>query len=541
MEIAYTPRGHAAYECVLNTASGCSLKICGTIVDGTAQDSGDAALISNRSLVMMLSAFANNEALSRRLRAQDKRKSHRQAAEGFRKNVLRLADLIDRLDDDDLKARQEWCSCCFSWCLHRPVRGMARPLPTSLCMGCGAPTTNCPAPRCNHFASRGFGRGSAPKYCAEHRHDIPSFEKLDAHLEHLDDYADWLKFENVNLSRLTKMTTVAVLSAAVITPAAFVAAPAIGGAAGSLTGLTGAAATSHGLAMFGGGSLAAGGLGMAGGTMVVTAIGASLGGAVGASVTSAYVRADPSFEIIRLAEGEGTPVVLASGFLTEKEKGWGGWEEIVRRRYPSNPVYRVRWGAREFKALMFGLGGHGGKHGATIAVHKYAKKAGMAAAGKLGPLAPMLAGAGLLKNPWTVAKTRAGMTGAIVADLLARADEDRFVLMGHSLGGRVMVTAAQHLGTLPGALKRIEALHLLGTAVSSGGDWRTLSHAVDTKVYNYWSSEDPVLKLLYSAGEFGKRAVGQKGFGSKFPNIVDKNVSRSVTDHSAYLGNVKLA
>lgn len=541
MGITYTPRGHAAYECVLESGSGLSLKVAGTIADGRAEESGAEVLANNRSLVMMLSAYATNEALARRLRAQDKRRSHRKAADGYRKNVLRLADMIEHLDTDDEKVREDWCSGCFSFCAHRPVRGMTRPVRTYLCMGCGAPTTNCPAPRCEHFAAREFGRSFTPKYCAEHRHDIPSFEKLGARLPQLGDYADWLAFDNANLSRMTRLTTVAVLSTAVISPVAFAAAPAIGGAAGSLTGLSGAAATSHGLAMFGGGSLAAGGLGMAGGTAVITAVGASLGGAVGASVTSAYVRADPSFEIIQLAHGEGPPVVLASGFLTEKEKGWGGWEKIVRRRYPDNPVYRVRWGAKELRALMLGFGGQTGQQGARIAVRRYASRAGKAAAGKLGPLTPIMTAAGLAKNPWTVAKTRAGMTGAVLADLLARADEERFVLMGHSLGGRVMVTAAQTLGAVPDARTKIKAIHLLGTAVSRGGDWRTLNNAVETKVYNYWSSKDNVLKLLYSAGELGKPAVGQKGFGTKFPNIVDRNVSKTVASHSAYLPNVKLA
>lgn len=67
--------------------------------------------------------------------------------------------------------------------------------------------------------------------------------------------------------------------------AALAAAPAVG-AAVSAAGfgvaggtLSGAAASSAGLAALGGGSLAAGGAGMAGGTAVVTAAGATAGGA----------------------------------------------------------------------------------------------------------------------------------------------------------------------------------------------------------------------------------------------------------------------
>ena len=539
MSITYTPVGHDEFRCTLATRDGRSLNVAGTVEHGTAEDSGDESLRANRSLVMMLSAYAHNEALYRRLRASEKRRSHRRAADEYRKDVGTLTTMVERLDLES-KARQEWCSCCFAWSLHQPVSGMARPRPTYLCHGCGAPTTTCPAPACGHMASRGFGRASTGRFCAEHRHEIPSFERLDMHLDQLEDYADWLEFENLNLTRLAKITSVGVLSAAMLSPAAFAAAPAIGGAAGSLTGLSGAAAASHGLAMVGGGSLAAGGLGMAGGTAVITAVGASLGGAVGATVTSAYVRADPSFEIAKLQDGTGAPVLFASGFTTQKQTGWGSWRDLILGRYPDRPVYRVRWGSKEIKNLVTWVGRGGGQQVVKAGLKGLAAKAGKVAASKLGPLGPLLLATDLAKNPWTVARTRAGMTGAILADILARTGDGQFVLIGHSLGGRVMVTAAQELGTLPGGTQRLEDVHLLGTAVSLGGDWRTLSHAVEGRVYNYWSTNDDVLRHLYRWGELGAQAVGHKGFTSKFANIVDRNVTRQVGGHTEYVGNVTL-
>lgn len=57
----------------------------------------------------------------------------------------------------------------------------------------------------------------------------------------------------------------------------WLAAPAIGSALGSIAGLSGAAATAHGLALLGGGSIAMGGMGMAGGTWLVTGVGALAG------------------------------------------------------------------------------------------------------------------------------------------------------------------------------------------------------------------------------------------------------------------------
>ncbi len=102
-----------------------------------------------------------------------------------------------------------------------------------------------------------------------------------------------------------------------------------------------------------------------------------------------------------------------------------------------------------------------------------------------------------------------------------------------------MVTAAQALGTRAGP-QRIDSIHLLGAAVGNQGDWRTLNAAVHGTVYNYYSTRDMLLKLLYSAAELGQGAVGETGFGSKFQRIKDRSVSRTVGNHSDYLGKVTL-
>lgn len=60
------------------------------------------------------------------------------------------------------------------------------------------------------------------------------------------------------------------------------------------------------------------------------------------------------------------------------------------------------------------------------------------------------------------------MPGAALAALIARTIEGPYVLIGHSLGARVMVTAAQTLATQPGP-PRVEPMHLLGDAVVRKG------------------------------------------------------------------------
>ena len=113
------------------------------------------------------------------------------------------------------------------------------------------------------------------------------------------------------------------------------------------------------------------------------------------------------------------------------------------------------------------------------------------------------------------------------------------MFIGHSLGARVMVAAAQALGTRAAAPK-IASMHLLGAAIGDRGDWRTVDDAVTGKVWNYYSSKDQVLRWLYSIAERNQKAVGFVGFRSRFPCMKDRNVSRIVSSHSAYISAVAL-
>ncbi len=239
--------------------------------------------------------------------------------------------------------------------------------------------------------------------------------------------------------------------------------------------------------------------------------------------------------------GDGVPVIACNGFLTEEDRGWGGWRELVTERYPDSPVYRVRWGAKELKDLAILGGGGAAKAVGVVGLKQAAQRATSAAAKKVGPLGPALMATDLMKNPWHVAKNRADKTGVIVADLLARTEADSYVLVGHILGARAMAVAAQTLGTKPGG-PRVEAVHLLGAAIGakSADDWKSLTDPVNDAVYNYHSANDKVLKFAFSAAQMGQAPAGLKGFtpgGSKLKNI---DVSDSVVGHSDYLKSVHL-
>lgn len=537
-EIQYVPRGAWGFECVLESTGRSLSATRSDTKDASTQElapievTGDPAFERNPALVASLGGYASAELLLRRSRSAGKRKSFKRERDRFHKDATFIADLV--IASVKGHTRFGWCSSCFTKSVHHPRRTALRAT-IFLCQTCGSPVVPCAAPRCPHMAVQGSSTRPTPKYCAEHRHEVPDFERMHERLESFEDIADWLKFSKTNIPRVTKLVAGGAATGVALIPLSFMAAPAVAGALGTyLSGgtLFGAAASSHGLAMLGGGSLAAGGFGMAGGTTVVTATGGALGATLGTVTTSAYVRSDKSFAIKKLQDGTGPAVLVVSGFLTEGSDEWGTWRPMLEVAFPRRPIYRVHWGSKELAAFSAMLGSGGVKAWAAVIAKEWGKKASKRAARLVGPIGAVLAAADVVANPWTVARTRADMTGAALADVLARVDQGPFTLIGHSLGARVIANAASALGTR--GESTVADIHLLGAAMGRKKDWRMLDASVQGTIYNYWSDRDQVLGKLYRAAEFGSIPVGLEGFKPTYPHMKNVNLSRKVGAHNDY-------
>lgn len=539
MGISYAPNGTSGYTCELTSANGLSVTVTQSSEGGQVQAAPER--LPTEALVGAVEQFGEHEFGRRRARSEHKRRHHEKQAAEWRAAAEHISALLGAISD---KQESGWCSGCLTRSKHRLVAERTRfGTRQYICSDCGTPTGWCDVPRCDNFANRGDMPRKAQRFCAEHNHDIPSFEKLDDQISALDDYLSWLDFERINAVGVTKIAIGSVAGAAILVPAAIVAAPAIGGAIGVYTGLSGAAATSHGLAILGGGSLAAGGFGMAGGTMVVAAGGAGLGTAMGASVATAYVGTDKSFGFEKVADGKGVTVVFANGFLSEGQTGWGHWERMVRERYPDASVYRLTWGAKELKSLTGLVARKVPTYAGQKAAEQLVVQALKQGPRKFGPLGAVLTGADIAKNPWHVAMTRATMTGSVLADALVRSNLRSVVLVGFSLGARVMVAAAESLATREDrrSVPRIESMHLLGAAVGTGRDWHAIERSVEATVWNYWSENDWILRYLYRIGVAGgAKAVGIEGIPAKSLKIKNVNVSSVVRSHENHLDAVKL-
>ena len=375
-------------ECQVISPDREKLTLTGNTTDvEPAEVKGSAALGRNRALVNNAWAFAKFTYQKVNLPTQEEQKLAEKRAKAHQEVAEWLADLADDLE---IGTKEGWCSSCFEKVEHRKGKRPFGQVPAYLCSNCGSPTLECADPTCEYMAVRDEALSGCRVFAPSTATTSRDSRRPATRWTH-----SWTTGSSSSMTSPTwpappKSSAALLRSPQLVAPAALFAAPAIGGAVGVLIGgYSGAAATSYGLALLGGGSLAAGGLGMAGGTVVVSALGGALGGALGASVTNAYVREDKSFHIEMLQGGQGVPVVVCNGFLSESGRGWGEWKDIVTQRYPDSPVYRVHWGAKELKDLGI-LTAYGAvKVAGPAAIKKAALAATKGGAAMLGPLGPL--------------------------------------------------------------------------------------------------------------------------------------------------------
>ena len=526
-------------KCEVRSKQGRVLRLSGTLEQIEPQATGDEHMVANPALVHNAWAYAKHEKQRRRLKSPEKRESHEKQAEVHAKTAKAIAELIDLLGPS---TKEAWCSSCYSWSSHRELETGFFSLPAYLCVTCGSPTLDCANPLCEHMAIRKFGSIRVPRFCAEHRHEIPSFERAGEKIATLEQYEQLMAFDSQNLTVLSRLLLAGLAGAGVVATGGFLAAPAVGGAIGTLVGgYTGAAASTYGLALLGGGALSAGGLGIVGGTAVVAAAGAALGSALGVNITRAYISEDKSFRIEKFRGGSGTPVIVARGFMTDDDPNWRSAIQMIERRYPDSPIYRLHWGSEELASLAAFAINNVGKNQAVGLLGNFAARATRYGTKLFGAGAnALLLAHEIAKNPWHTAMVRADRTGVALAGVLAHTLTEKYILVGHSLGARAMITATETLGTSKDS-PSIETLHLLGAAEGRQGDWRPLSDAVSGCVYNYHSNNDKVLKYLFSVVQAGDIALGLRGFATKFPNIKDRDVSSQVDGHSDYFNKIRLS
>lgn len=348
------------------------------------------------------------------------------------------------------------------------------------------------------------------------------------------------KAEANSESRKWRVGLATAAGAAVIGISGGMAAPLVSAGVGTIMGSLGLGATA-----------AAGYLGsVAGSAVIVGGLFGAYGGRMTGQMMDHYAREVEDFEFLPVhsrnrtseKEEEGAQqatdhnhklriTICISGWLTEKDEVVSPWKVIGR----GAEVFALKW---ELEALL-NLGN--AMNGLVqSAAWGYAQKqliqqtvfADLMAA--MWPIGLMKA-AGVIDNPFSVAKARAEKAGEVLADaLINRAQGERPVtLIGYSLGARVIYTCLMSLAQRK-AFGLIENAVLIGAPTPSDTtDWRTMRTAVSARLVNVYSENDYVLGFMYrtSSVQYGVAGL-QKVEG--LSGVENVNVSEDVKGHLRY-------
>jgi len=388
----------------------------------------------------------------------------------------------------------------------------------------------------------------ASELCAEHDGSIADFSTLTRRLPDLEDYESILVRKKWNLYRAAKIGGGIVAGAAVFGPAAYLAAPGIASMLGA-TGLLGAASTGtaistlHGAALTSASLAAIGPGGMASGAIFISAAGGALGAREGGVISNNYFGAIEDFSIKKVREGQGPALVFVNGFLSQKKQDATDWLRATSQCFPDNPCYLVSWEASALSDLgsTLGIAGMNAAFRKTIA--ELIRRRSRTVAQKANPMNWASTVAELFGNPWHRSMTKAAMTGILLADLLSRTDhEDGFILMGHSLGARVIYYLLEAMSTRE--YSSIREVYLLGGAVGRDDEsgWDSAIGGLDGNIYNIYSDNDHVLRFLYQAASaLLSNPIGIGPIALAHPKIINYDATSIVEghmEHKAHFGFV---
>lgn len=210
-------------------------------------------------------------------------------------------------------------------------------------------------------------------------------------------------------------------------------------------------------------------------------------------------RDKPSCELVQVRDGKLPTVFIINGFLSENSECSKDWLEVVDELYPANKVIRVDWKAGNLTDMMFDKGivpnaqtGNGSKAGFAAMLAARAHLIGMVAT----------AGAFVVDKVmghWKSAFYETRHVALSLSECLEQnPDFDRCILMGHSLGGRIVRHTLSELKTK----NLVSVAYVFAGAVSSNDEqWQpVLEKHSKLKLINCMSKKDNVLKSAYKAG-----------------------------------------
>ncbi|MDT0691581.1 DUF726 domain-containing protein [Salegentibacter sp. F188] len=237
------------------------------------------------------------------------------------------------------------------------------------------------------------------------------------------------------------------------------------------------------------------------------------------------------FKITKHHEGKYPAVITISGFLTEDGENFKKWESSITKIYPDREWFHVEWNCEKvpdkaqkvFNKIL------------EIKATSYFTR-GMTAGVLPLSFSPYLSIPLILINNWWHSAVRnSKQAGKKLANTFLACPDKEFILIGHSLGARVIFNCLEHIKR-SGEETCIKEVHLLGGAVNSRkAKWNKTESTVKDKVYNYYSGNDSILKICYSAAMIDRYPIGLQSIDLPYFENIDSTMD--VFGHTEYTPN----
>lgn len=232
-------------------------------------------------------------------------------------------------------------------------------------------------------------------------------------------------------------------------------------------------------------------------------------------------------DLVKIRSGSTPAIICIDGFLTKDDDTANDWLLGLPNRYSKRAVYILKWDSNNLRAFSRVFD--------SADLFQKAVRNGSYITGVLG----IASFAIKAREPWLQARNNTVDAGRWLTDYIQK-NGGKYVLMGHSLGARVVyycldsLRASYHYGAVQDA-------YLFGGAIDNKAcdetqadiNWHGFDETVSGKIHNYYSDEDSILKYLFNLAEgFTEDPVGRNRI--EHDNVINYDVSKNIMGHTEY-------
>lgn len=247
------------------------------------------------------------------------------------------------------------------------------------------------------------------------------------------------------------------------------------------------------------------------------------------------------FKITNYKKGNYPAIITISGFTSEDKDNKADWYESVMKSFPDREWFHLEWNAENINLENI-VNSSSLKD--VIKVSNFPKALGLIALPLLATnvltsaVTPLILDFPnkVINNYWSSAVRNTNHAGICLANILHACDKKEFVLIGHSLGARIIYNCLKY-SIENNMNSNVVEIHLLGGAICGNiKTWNLISKALKNEIHNYFSDNDQVLNYLFRIGMFTlDKPIGLKNIYSE--NVKNKNVTSRISGHTAYIEN----